>query len=1240
MPHGSRLMALIMLGTLPRNLLSKVAMRNHSSPFQFVLPILAASSAAFLALSPTATAAPATIAAPKAPILAAKPVTAAAPAFPGLTNWSYRLIEDDLARDNGEGLTWSWKARVEATGSFESRIVMQVEDVDPKNYLMLRIAGDSKNATLRFWRVVNGQIEKFGEAEAPIGEPKGQLTIQRSGWRMRALWNGRVIVNAYSNSVEKRLGTASQGAGRLLEARFQETEPVLLRDDFQRADDPTKPEVKGAWRPVSGVWKTSGMLEPRADPTWNPNPFVYRAEAPSGGKNTTAVALAGERETWFWSDYTVMTSVRPELNTVGAPLEAGLAAYVQQDGSSVAGNVDFRSGIATIKVGGKIVATSKPFSIETDQWHRLFLDPGPGTIRFVVDGVERVRVDTSGHLDLAQGEAALQSVVGGSNHVDFDDVRIGTNDSVSDDFTTAAVGRWEDAIGEWQTRPAAGYRVKIKPGPALTLTGSASREEGVVEATFETPKPLKTAVPVGVAFAARDARNYFVARLRNNQLEVVEFTDGTGKILANTNIEKPTTTPTFVVEWREGLITARAGGTEVTATTSSLLAGRVGAWADGATGAVALGSFRALGITTGWGESKLNDKITNDRLMLYWASNAAAWRVEAGSVPMDAKPQTPAERAGTDPSQLNVYRWHTGDFFRDTTLSLPMPKFNANSTLSMLLATDPTKPGDAGASLLIERTATDYKLTLSESGTVIQTRNLPLPTGEEKRQLRFVRRLLGEGKVLLRLAVSETVKAADGEKTSTQVLFSETANAKARAKVQIINAEATKPSVISEPTKVGVRPLNIAGFDWEKVTAETGNRLDYTFTSAPVDWYASQGRWEMAERWTCTPQWGFFQGANAVNPTLWSRYGLRGDYTVEAYLATPMDHTRGERSPIDLNVTVDGDGRDLASGYSFLFAANAKRSNRIVRGDEIVVEKPFVVPPGAGNTHQDWFYVRIERRQTPQGLFFRYSVNGREVATYTDADVPADLLKTAGRIAFWSYNGPLSIARIRVWHNGVESIADSRPAQTGSLLASADMKNPIGTWQARQDGVAAMTATLQPVNDEKHKAVKITNQMSGGDWTAYVTRTPFDAAQHSKLNFSYRLPAGVLVNLYAKVDGRWREIVFSADPAQVPVPVGRWAGRGAKPAIAEAPGTPGLRLGRIEGVVADDKWHTASFDLLTPLKNDSLPTKIEALAFAAPDRGYLRTGIGGNHQGASYWISDISTSNASGAPVAIAALEK
>jgi hypothetical protein len=44
--------------------------------------------------------------------------------------------------------------------------------------------------------------------------------------------------------------------------------------------------------------------------------------------------------------------------------------------------------------------------------------------------------------------------------------------------------------------------------------------------------------------------------------------------------------------------------------------------------------------------------------------------------------------------------------------------------------------------------------------------------------------------------------------------------------------------------------------------------------------------------------------------------------------------------------------------------------------------------------------------------------------------------------------------------------------------------------------------------------------------------------------------------------------------------------------------------------------------LAAALTNAGLPTKVEALAFSAPDKDYLRCGIGGNHFGASYEIAD------------------
>ena len=575
-----------------------------------------------------------------------------------------------------------------------------------------------------------------------------------------------------------------------------------------------------------------------------------------------------------------------------------------------------------------------------------------------------------------------------------------------------------------------------------------------------------------------------------------------------------------------------------------------------------------------------------DALMENWASNAHAWR------------------AGADGTW-----WHTGDFYQDASLNVPIPNLGAESQLTLLLAADEAAAAK-GARLIIENDHGTVSFKLSEGGQTVKS--LSLPEKEVAGQLRFVRRPLDEKHVLLRVAIGD------------RVVLNETAKAE--------RADAGS-------MKVGVRLAKLAPLDWEQVTATTSHLLDYTFTSAPVDWESSAGRWDVSERWTCSPQWGFFMGLDAVNPTLWSRFAVRGDFTLEAYLATPMDQTRGERGPHDLNLTVGGDGRDLATGYSFLFGANQQRSNRVLRGDAVVADNPLEIPPfknnSAQNTHQDWFYVRLERHQTPQGLHFRYSVNGRVLADYTDPH-PLPNALVPGHIAFWSYNGGLAIARVRLWHSGVESESQNSGPVTlpGAAKDAPALKNALGEWRPRYGGVAFASARIQPVSANGQRAAQIVNPQSGGDWTVYVTRGAFDVAQRPTLHFNYRVPTGVRVNLYAKVDGRWREIVFTGDAPPALPQAGRHAPDPtiiSKPLAAISPvdiAQPenqvdtSVTIGRIENVVTDNQWHTASFDLRAALQSAGLGLKVESLAFAAPDHDYLRVGLGGNHAGATYWISD------------------
>ncbi len=660
-----------------------------------------------------------------------------------------------------------------------------------------------------------------------------------------------------------------------------------------------------------------------------------------------------------------------------------------------------------------------------------------------------------------------------------------------------------------------------------------------------------------------------------------------------------------------------------------------------------------------WGEGALPEKFIKDRLMSHWASPVRAWKRD----------------------EKGIY-WHTGDFFGPAQVSVPLPKLGVGEGLRIFIGAERDEP-NKGATLDIRKekggalryTMYSFRGPVPTFQTVVADAPGAMLIFAADAQREFPRMSLN-GKVFnqsigLMVNLSDTPQkigtkigiqpVKDGQPLPAPplqkvALQSDTFDRDGRAAIGI-NITPVTPQIQTElglpdaqgaivdaledgapasraGVKVGdvirwvegakvidteslraaiggrkpgsivrfevLRQNNDARLDWSQVSATTSNVLDYSFTSAPVDWRPAKGRWEVAERWTCSPQWSFFAGENDANPTLWSRFATKGDWTLEAYLATPMDQARGERSPTDLNVTVGGDGRDLASGYSFLFGAKSRAVNQIRRGDEVAWEKAFELPAGIGDTHQDWFYVRLERRQTPQGLKFRYSVNGRLITEYLDPKPLPD----SGQIAFWTQNGGLSIARVRLWHSGVAS----GRVLTGESRIASEVKNDLGVWNVRRDGRHSL-ATLASMPAKGGDVVIIRNAQSGGDWTVYVSKVPFDVAQRPQIAFDYKLPTNVKVNLYARIAGVWREILFTG---------------GATPANTEE-----RALGKIEGVVADNQWHSAKFDLRAALKKVGVQeTKIESLAFAAPNLDYLRAGLGGNHWGASYEIRNFAAPEA------------
>ena len=995
----------------------------------------------------------------------ARPAVAAASALP-LAGWNYEMADDELEKN------WSFRATATAAKAGEARAVFGWKDA--RNFALLR----ATPTQIELWNVTNGAARKLGAAARGDGE----IALQVQGERTRVLLNNQIAIEANLKLAGAGFGAATQGGFAWDAGDVQPTADVVFRDDFMRAQGPDDAEIPSEWN-VEGGWQTLGSTRPSSDDALNPNPFIFRASYDAKTPvNREDIARAGR---WFWSDYAITASLRATDSSDGAPLTAALEAFGGKGQNGIVAEIDFRANVARLRQGGKVLAQSAPFDTQAGQWHRVRFEPGPGTARLIVDGIERV---SAPNVKLAQGEIALRALAGGANLVDFDDI--------------------------WVAPPS-------------------------------------------------DKK--------------------------------------------------------------------------------------------GWGEGLLPERFQKDRLMKNWASDAAAWKRGA-----DGTWWNTGDFFGDSEVALPVPELSDG---AGLTLKLGATSKNASAQFTVLRAGDHISFGfdggaqtqvplaaatgkgivvksvPRGADELVSRAFLSGKPVASATGKrVVGGTNIgvtPLKNGEPlgavaPQQISLLSATFErEGKAIIGVnitPVTDQIARENGLPNAVGAIVDnvETGSPARKAGVQIgdvvvgingqnvVDVDSMRDAVgaVKPGDKVKIELLRArgdgSGINWEKAVATTGAMLDYNFTTAPTDWRAARGRWEVTERWTCSPQWSFFAANNSDAPLLWSRFQTQGDWTLEAFLATPMDMTRSERSPMDLNIGVGGDGVDLASGYGFGFATNERKNNTIWRGDQIALQKPFEMPPGVGETHQDWFYVRLEKRHSGKSVNYKWSVNGREIANYTDDDPLPD----GGRLALWSKNGGISIARMRLWNSGLTT---PKSAPFAPLPNVQQIENPLGKWGTRGAGADASALVLPVVAAAQNSgALQIVNPQSGGDWTTYISRQPFSAAQHPTLEWEYKMDAGVKLNLYAKIDGEWREI--------------SWSG-------GKSDAQNGKSLGDLDAV-ADGAWHRAKFDVLAALRANGLESKpIEALAFAAPDIDYLRAGLGGNHQGAKLEVRGFA------APVLVAKAE-
>ena len=930
---------------------------------------------------------------------------------------------------------------------------------------------ESSPASVAFTLTKNGVKRTL--ASAPVNwDGQNSVVLQRRPWLMQLIVNDEIALRGFDAAwTQGKIGAAPAG---WTEMRVQPLEEVRFDDDFTRTGD-AGDEV---WKVDSGKWRLSAASSKINDRTVNmsSNPFAYQVVMPNGA----ALATAGR---WFWDSYDARVAVRPAGSG-----QVGVAAYVKdpknylafvwssEEGANARQLVRVENGKTTVLASGKGAFISR-------QWYKIGLRTSPGYIEAIVDGVPVLRAANE-----ALGQGGVGLLAKNIEAAEFDDVVVRSYDFLRTAF--AENGAWERATGKWTL--AGGVAKGANDGanaPNLLVTGA--RDWDAYRAHISAQ--LVPGATLGYAVGVRDSKNYTLFQVTPGQeARISRVENGAAKTLfqgpADIQESDGQKFARFQIDARNGALTVRAG-TQLIAQASApnLTKGRFGLMTQGA--APVAFKDAVIYFPPPADAPKVAAKMEDDPFMVGWASASGEW------------PPVPGDKG--------LEFWNAGDFFGDTTLSFP---WRASWRGNFEIALRAKRP-DFGSGYLLQAVANttddpkaktlDWKLIRGGKTLASATMKLSdLPGADSPDGGNFQLQLAGNGLMLLA-----------GE---TPVLSYLDPNAPA----------GTAMAVRSSGFRVRA----------DKMVATSANRDDYTFTEAPVDFYAPSGKWNVFSRWPCYGDWSFF-GGTGRHPTLWSKRIYSGDVVAEFYAHPQMDLPKepGYSHPGDLNISICGDGKNPASGYSFIVAGDNNTVTQIRRGSKIVAERSddkawfHNTINHVPSWHRTWFFIRAQARAATQGgkdgVLVSLSVNDDKLLEYFDPD-PLPGYTEGGRVAFWTLDSTMMIARAKI-----EAAKLGTRALPQGLIEAAyvnDAETRPATSELMPMAVAENDVKTAVVERAKN-GWEISNPVSGGIFSVDLNGAPLAATSATKFTMKAAIPNDVKIDLYAQIDGQWHTIKLTSD---------------------------------------------------------------------------------------------------------------
>ena len=484
---------------------------------------------------------------------------------------------------------------------------------------------------------------------------------------------------------------------------------------------------------------------------------------------------------------------------------------------------------------------------------------------------------------------------------------------------------------------------------------------------------------MGLAFGVNAGADYYSAEWDATSLKLCKTMFGRRTTLASALVTKPARTTNLQVRFDSGAIQVLLDGRRALAAhDNELTGGRVALLARD----TELARFKRISVQPLPPVRPLisfHETFAQEVSMSKWSSPLKDWEIlpweNKGGAAAPVKRPAPVE-ARSSHRVRNAVCWHRARTPGDTRVELKL--------------LSPIRPGSS-AGLLAAGTggkaASGYELAVS----------LPGAKAEAAASKSFRIALRRKGKQVA--ASSFNWESGPENVALTRCGASLTAAVGGREVIRWLD-----PKPISGD-RVGLT-ARACGLSVNDFNIYTRNVLNYTFQGAATDWRVAAGKWDIRNRWQCDPRWSFFSGLGDGLVAIWNKREFEGDLTLEFFAGIQMDRTKGARYEYasDLNATICADGKDLNTGYSFVFGGRQNTTTRLYRGRIVLAENPNVTIDSRRH-HRHWYSMRITKR----GPKLEMSVDGERVLSVTD---PRPL--AGKRIAIWTYDNGMMIGRVRV----------------------------------------------------------------------------------------------------------------------------------------------------------------------------------------------------------------------------------